>query len=456
MRTLTRIALILMTLALIAGVIGCGGKPAAAPAAPDQPAPAGQAEQPAAPAPAQKAVVHVLTMDQAAMSVDQMNDVAKEFMAANPDITVEMTYVPYEQVHDKFVTGAATNPPTYDVVMVDVVWYDEFVQRGYLADTSDKVTADMKSDIFPAAWNVVTRNGKSYGMPWLLDTKYLFYNTEILAQAGFDAPPKTWEELTIMAQAIKDQGLVQYPIVWSWAQAEAAICDYTALLYGNGGAFLDADGNPIFNNAEGVNTLAWMKQTIDDGLTNPASIQNLEGEVLDTFAQGKAAFALNWLFMYDVANYDTDTSLVTGKVGITNVPVFEGSGVSVPSASVDGSSGFSITATSPNVDAAWKYIVYLTSLETQMKYSSNQLPIWETAYEGANLETLKAAARSNPVAVPAFAAQFPYAVLRPNIAYYQEGSTALQLALQQALTGQKTPQEALDGAAAKWVELAGK
>jgi len=441
-----RIGLILTTILMIALMAACGGKPAPTTG---QPAPA---EQPAS----QKTVIHVLTMDQAAMSTDQMDEVAKEFTAANPDITVEMTYVPYEQVHDKFVTGAQTNPPTYDVVMVDVVWYDEFIQRGYLADTTSMVTPDMKSDIFPAAWNVVTRHDKSYGMPWLLDTKYLFYNTEMLKQAGFDEPPTTWEELTKMAQVMKDEGIVQYPIVWSWAQAEAAICDYTALLYGNGGSFLDANGNPNFNNPQGVQTLAWMKQTIDDGLTNPSSVQNLEDEVLDTFAQGKAAFALNWLFMYDVANFDESVSTVTGKVGITNVPVFASVGGNPPSASVDGSSGFSITATSPNIDAAWKYIVFLTSLEIQMKYSSNQLPIWQTAYEGANLQTLKGAAQSNPVTVPAFAAQFPYATLRPNIAYYQEGSTALQLALQQALTGQKSPQEALDAAAAKWTELAGQ
>ena len=436
MRTFQRTALLMIAVLLMISVVGCQSTS-------ETQAPAGE-----------KAIVRVLTMDQAAMSVDQMNEVATEFMAANPDITIEMTYVPYEQVHDKFVTGAATTPPAYDVVMTDVVWYDEFIKKGYLTDITDKATQEMKDDIFPTAWNVVTRNGKSYGMPWLLDTKYLFYNTDLLQQAGFTNPPKTWEELLTMAQAMKDQGLVEYPIVWSWAQAEAAICDFTALLYGNGGTFLDESGQPAFNNEQGVAVLEWMKSTIDNGLSNPASAQYLEGDVLNTFAQGKAAFALNWLFMYDVANFDTENSQVTGKVGITNIPVFESIGGNPPSASVDGSSGFSITATSPNVEAAWKYVTFLTSLDTQMKYSSNQLPIWATAYEGENLDTLKAASRSNPVTVPAFADQFQYAVLRPNIAYYQEGSTALQLALQEALTGQKTPQEALDAAAAKWAELA--
>jgi len=427
MRTFHKFTLFALALIIAFGMVGCQPK---------------------------KTVIHVLTMDQAAMSVDDMNAVAQEFMTANPNITVEMTYVPYESVHDKFVTGMATTPPAYDVVMVDVVWYDEWVKAGYLADVTSRVTDDMKTNIFPTAWNVVTRNGKAYGMPWLLDTKYLYYNIDILNQAGFTEPPKTWEELVSMAQTIKTMGLVEYPIVWSWKQAEASICDFTALLYGNGGQFLDASGAPAFNSPQGVAVLQWMKQTIDDGLTNPASVTDLEGDVVNVFNSANAAFALNWLFMYDISNFDNTQSQVTGNVGITTIPVFLSQAGSLVSASVDGSSGFSVAATSPNIDDAWKYVEYLTSEAVQMKYSAKQLPIWSTAYQGANLTALEAATRSNPVTVPIFEEQFKYAILRPNIAYYLEGSTALQLALQQALTGQQTPQAALDAAAARWAELA--
>ena len=62
-----------------------------------------------------------------------------------------------------------------------------------------------------------------------------FYNKKILSKAGYEAPPATWEELIQQAKTIKEKGLVKYPIVWSWAQAEAAICDYTALVAGFGG-----------------------------------------------------------------------------------------------------------------------------------------------------------------------------------------------------------------------------
>ncbi len=81
--------------------------------------------------------------------------------------------------------------------------------------------------------------------------------------------------------------------------------------------------------------------------------------------------------------------------------------------------------------------------------------LWTVNTNGA-LAKLQAATPSNPVTVPAFLAQFPFAYERPTVAYYNEASAALQLAIQEALTGIKTPQQALDEAAATWVSLASK
>jgi multiple sugar transport system substrate-binding protein len=92
----------------------------------------------------------------------------------------------------------------------------------------------------------------------------------------------------------------------------------------------------------------------------------------------------------------------------------------------------------------------------QTKYSAEMLPIWQADFEGDALKTLEVATPANPVTVPAFLAQFPYANERPTVPYYNEASAALQLAIQEALTGVKSPKDALDEAAAKWVELAGK
>jgi multiple sugar transport system substrate-binding protein len=395
--------------------------------------------------------VHVLAMEQAGPTVDEMNTIVAEFNEDNPNVEVIIDYVSYDALHDKITTAMASSPPAYDVFLVDDIWYAEFAKAGYIWDVSDKITDDMKNNIFEAAWDITVVDGKTYGLPWLLDQKYFYYNEEILNQAGFEAPPATWEEMVAQAKVIKEQGLVEYPIVWSWGQYEAAVCDWVTLLYGNGGALLDEAGNPVFNDEKGVATLTWMVQTIDEGITNPSSVSYVEEDVRNVFSQGKAAFATNWVYMYDLVNFNEEESQVTGKIKMSLMPAFEGSGVK--SATQDGSMGFSFAAESPVKEVAWEYVKYVTSEDVQNRYSAHLLPIWETSYEGEQLEKLMSYSESNKTTVPMFSEQFPYSYVRPKVPFYPEASKALQLALQEALTKIKTPQQALDDAAAKWETL---
>ena len=434
MRTVYKITLFVLALVFLMGATGCAPQQAAA----------------------GPVTIHILTMDQAGLKPAEIDQIAREFEAKNPDIKVNMEYLGYDFIHDKITTGMAAKPPAYDAAMLDVIWPDEFVKAGYLLDVTNRITPEMKSGIFPAAWNGVTRNGKVYGVPWLMDVKYFMYNKDMLQQAGITDPPTTWEELVDQAKIIKEKGIVEFPIIWSWNQKEGVVCDYAVLLYGNGGSFVDASGKPAFNDEKGVQALTWMKQTIDDGLSNPSSVSSDENAVRDNFIAGQSAFAVNWLFQYSDSN-DASKSKIVGQAAFAPMPVFKaGADAGVKGSSVDGSSAFAIMSTTPYPDQTWKFLTYLASNEVQTKYSAEMLPIWKEDFEGQKLEELKAATTTNPVTVPAFLAQFPYANERPTVAYYNEASAALQLAIQEALTGVKSPQDALDAAAAKWVELAGQ
>jgi multiple sugar transport system substrate-binding protein len=430
MRNMNKILMGVIAIILVFSVVGCGPKNTG------------------------PVTIHILTQDQAGMKPAEIDQIARDFEAANPDIKVVMEYVGYDYIHDKIVTGMAAKPPAYDASMIDVIWPDEFIKNGYLLDVTNRVTPDMTSGIFPASWNGVTRNGKVYGMPWLMDTKYFMYNKQMLTAAGFNDPPKTWEELLTQATAIKTKGLAEFPITWSWNQKEGVVCDFTVLLYGNGGTFLDASGKPAFNNDKGVQVLTWMKQTIDDGLTNPSAISSDEMAVETDFLAGKSAFAVNWLFQYSDSN-KAEMSQIVGQAAMAPMPVFAAAqAAGIKGSSVDGSSSFAIMATTPYPDQVWKFLTYLTSNAVQIKYSAEMLPIWQADFQGDALATLEAASPTNPVTVPAFLGQFPYANERPTVPYYNEASAALQLAIQEALTNIKSPQQALDDAAAKWVDLA--
>ena len=379
--------------------------------------------------------LNALFMAQAAYSEADVRAMTDAFTAANPDIKVNLEFVPYEGLHDKTVLSQGSGSG-YDVVLFDVIWPAEYAQNNVLVDVTDRITAEMKDGVLPGAWTTVEYEGKRYGMPWILDTKYLFYNKEILAAAGIAEPPKTWAELTAQAQVIKDKGLLDHPIVWSWAQAEAAICDYTTLVSAHGGSFLD-DGKPAFQSGGGLAALQYMVDSYNSGVTNPNSKEYLEEDVRRVFQNGEAAFALNWTYMYNLANNPAE-SKVAGKVGVVPAPGVDGtSSVSA----VNGSMGLGITSTSSHPDEAWSYIVFMTSQETQNAYAKLSLPIWASSYDDpavtAGQEELIAAAKIG------LAAMYP----RPTTPSYQEMSANLQQAIQISLLGQSSPADALAAAA---------
>jgi multiple sugar transport system substrate-binding protein len=379
--------------------------------------------------------INALFMAQAAYSEADVRAMTAQFQKANPDIEVNLEFVPYEGLHDKTVLAQGSGGG-YDVVLFDVIWPAEYATNNVLVDVSNKITDDMKKGVLPGAWTTVTYNGKYYGMPWILDTKYLFYNKDMLEKAGIKAPPKTWDELTADAKIIKDKGIVKEPIAWSWAQAEAAICDYTTLVSAYGGDFLK-DGKPVFQTDGGLDALKYMVDSYKSGLTNPNSKEFLEEDVRKVFENGDAAFALNWTYMYNMANNPKD-SKVAGKVGVVPAPGVDGK--STVSA-VNGSMGLGITAVSQHKDEAWKYIEFMTSQKVQNAYAKLSLPIWASSYDDPAVtkgqEELVAAAKQGLAAMYA----------RPTTPKYQELSTALQQAIQESLLGQSSPEDALKTAA---------
>jgi multiple sugar transport system substrate-binding protein len=379
--------------------------------------------------------LNALFMAQAAYSEADIRAMTDDFTKAHPDTKVNLEFVPYEGLHDKTVLAQGSGTG-YDVVLFDVIWPAEYAKDKVLVDVSDKITPDMTAGVLPGAWTTVQYNGKSYGMPWILDTKYLFYNKDMLAKAGISAPPKTWDELTKDAQIIKDKGIAQYPIAWSWAQAEAVICDYTTLVSAYKGDFFK-DGKPDFMNGGGLDALNYMVGSYKSGLTNPNSKEFLEEDVRHVFENGEAAFALNWTYMYAMAN-DPKDSKVAGHVGVEPAPGVEGKSTI---SAMNGSMGLGVTTTSKHPDEAWQYITFMTSQKVQNAYAKLSLPIWASSYDDPAVtkdqEDLIAAAKQ------ALAVMYP----RPASVDYQALSAALQQAIQKSLLGQAAPADALAAAA---------
>jgi multiple sugar transport system substrate-binding protein len=379
--------------------------------------------------------ISALFMQQAAYSEDDVRKMTADFQKANPKIQVEPTFVAYEALHDKIVAAAPAG--TYDVVLIDVIWPAEFSTKKIVTEVSGDVPGEWKSGMLGGALTTAKYQGKYYGVPWILDTKYFFSNTEMLQKAGVDAASlSTWDGVLAAARALKSKNVIEYPLLWSWKQAEALICDYTQLVGAFGGKFLSDDGKSVaFNTGGGLKALEFMKQTLDEKLTNPNSMESLEDDVRKVFSEGGAALALNWTYMYAAAD-DAKQSKVAGKVAVAPTPTGPAGGPGC-----NGSMALCVTSGSRNQKAAWSYVSYLTSKDTQNAYAKNSLPCWKDSYDDAKV------VETNPKVVPVAKKGLANLIERPQVPRYNEISQLLQAELQNALLGKKSPKQALDDAA---------
>lgn len=391
----------------------------------------------------QAAQISALFMNQAGYSEDDIRAITAEFEAAHPDISVDLTFVSYEELYNKIVVAAASGASTYDVVLVDVIWPAAFVSADWLLDVTDRLSPADRDDIFPEVLSSAEYKGRLYGMPWLNDWEYFFYNRRMLDDAGIAAPPESWEEVVAQGEKLKGAGIVRFPYIDAWQQGEALTIEFIKFVTSFGGALLDDADRPTLNQGASVKALQFMIDQSRAGIFHPASIESEYEALRHIFSQGEAAFANNWYYMEALAN-DPEESLVAGQVEMGLIPGGEGVRRSV---TINGAMSLSVMKSSRNPDEAWQYITYMSSRDVQKRYSRLALPIWKSLYSDPDL------VREHGALLEISRDQLQYMVARPQVPWYPELSQIVAEEVQYALTGRKGAQQALDDAAKRIDEV---
>lgn len=128
-----------------------------------------------------------------------------EFERRHPGIHIDLQQLPWTAAHEKLLTAFAGDSLP-DVFQLGNTWIPELVTLGALEPLQPYVDASRvidPDDYFSGIWDTNLINGSLYGVPWYVDTRLIFYRKDLLRQAGFDAPPRDWDEWTRQLAAIK-------------------------------------------------------------------------------------------------------------------------------------------------------------------------------------------------------------------------------------------------------------
>ena len=153
-----------------------------------------------------------------------------DFERANPGIHVVVQQIPWSAAHEKLLT-AYVGESTPDVAQMGNTWIPEFVTMRALEELAPSLVP--QRDYYPGIWATNVVSGKLYGIPWYVDTRVLFYRTDIVGRA-----PRTWAEWTATMERIKSQRLARYAILLPTNEYEPV----EVLAMTNGSTLLNANG----------------------------------------------------------------------------------------------------------------------------------------------------------------------------------------------------------------------
>src|SRR5437868_4080498 len=115
------------------------------------------------------------------------------FEKAHPAIGVEVQQIPWTAAHEKLLT-AYVGEATPDIAMLGNTWVPEFVALNSLAPLDSFVSRSRvirRDEFFDGIWKKNDVNGSSFGSPWYVDTRLIYYRAALPAEADYDEVHKT-------------------------------------------------------------------------------------------------------------------------------------------------------------------------------------------------------------------------------------------------------------------------
>ncbi len=351
-------------------------------------------------------------------------------------ITVNLIQSDWDSVADKVVPELATGGSAYDVVEFDNGWVAEWCGAGWTTPLDGYMPAGYTDGMIQGLVDLFScPDGSVAGVVWNNDTRFFFYNEAKLAEAGFDAPPADWAEFTEQSQAAVDAGVVEHGLAPFWNQEWSLGNEFHFWTYAFGGEIVD-DASCIVgqDDPKTLEGLQYMIDSLENGVADPAGLTFDQAASQDVFLAGRSLFMHQGIPGLAAFAEDDTLSSIQGQLAIGTVPAGAPS-LTLPEA-------FAVPANSEHKEAAWAFIEYMTSEETN-RFLANEigmLPIWVDLYTDAELVAKYPEWES-------FSSQLGSVRGLSTLTWYGDLVDISTSEIHKALGGGQTAQEALDAIA---------
>jgi len=225
-------------------------------------------------------------------------ELVTQFERENPSVKVQLTDLTWSDGHEKIVVAFSSNTAP-DILELGSDWVSEFSYEGVLEEVT--LQAEKIKDDY-LMWTPAMASSKIYGFPWILDTRVLFYNKDLMKKVGLDPkfPPQTWSELLDACQNINQLKPKFYGFGANAFERHRLYKKFLPFLWSNGANILSDDlKSCIINSSQAKQALEFYNKLTDNGIID------IQTRLDELFAGGKIGFAISggWLLKNIRANY---------------------------------------------------------------------------------------------------------------------------------------------------------
>lgn len=341
----------------------------------------------------------------------------ESFTKLHPSIKIQRVYIPYPEMNQKVLLGAAAGTLP-DLLLIDDLSHPTYAANGVLLDLTERIKAWGQIDqYFPSILGSSTWQAKHYGLPDTSDCLGLYYNADMLEQAGVQ-PPTTWAELRSAAKKLTKKGV--YGFATAASKDMEGTFEFLPFLRQAGADWATLD-SPAATQA-----LQFLVDLINDGSLSKEVINWAQPDSFQQFLDGSAAMVQNGSWQLT-----TVKAKAKFKWGVTALPKGQTYATSL------GGENWAIPNTSKNVDAAWEFVKFV-----QDPHNYEQYLTVAQALPGRK-DVARDAFWQNDPALSVFVNQLPFARTVGGGPNASKISALFTPALQSALLGQVSAADAL-------------
>ena len=315
-------------------------------------------------------------------------------------------------------------------------WAQEIAQRLVPLDTL--ISPVLRNDLPPWSLSSFQWESRTYGVPSVANPMILYFNQDLLAEAGIQHVPSTWEELLDAKDAVEQKGATGW--IFPGAQTGGiggVMSSWQVFFLQAGGRLFGSRDEPTIANDAGVAAIEMLQGLLPTVGPSPLEIASLQDASV-TFLEGKTAMMINWAGMYNILRdlMPADQGFRLGTAPLPAGPVGK--------ASIDSGDGWTIDRRSWQSTRAMDLIQFFLQprVQVQMYAATGWLPI---SVKAINDPVILAQAPHAPAVHEQLKSRIDSG-FRPN---FDVVTQVIGSEIRQALLGTKTPIGALRDATAQ-------